>query len=131
MANAAQVVRAMLDAVLRGDGEGAMACVHHEIVVIEPGSLPYGGVYQGMEEFRDKVYASILGKFTIAIGRCELLGTDEKVAASMDITFTSRKTGTKIAMPYVEIYTVRDGAICHLDVYPQDTKALLDFWNAN
>lgn len=131
MATAEQVVRNMLDAVIRGDGEGTLACVHPDIVVIEPASLPYGGVFHGMEAFRDQVYAAILGKFTTHIGRCELLGNNDKVAASMDITFTSRKTGRSIQIPYVEIYTVRDDRVIHLDVYPQDAQAFIMFWNDN
>lgn len=131
MGKAEQVVSKMLDAVARGDGEGIMACIHPDIVVVEPASLPYGGVFHGMEEFRDKVYGSILGKFTTRVGRCELLGDDNKVAASMDITFTSRATGRSIEMPYVEIYTVKDDQVVHLDVYPQDTQAFITFWNDN
>ena len=131
MAAAENVVRNMLDAVLRGDGDAAMACIHPDIVVIEPASLAYGGVFHGRSAFQQDVFGVILGKLSIQIGRCEIMGSDTKVAASMDITFTSRKTGLSLMMPYVEVYTIKDDMIIHLDVYPQDTKRLSTFWDAN
>jgi len=131
MKTAAQVVRTMLDAVLAGDGVGAMACIHPDIVVIEPASLAYGGVFHGLPAFQNDVFGAIMGKLSIQIGRCEILGAGNKVAASMDITFTSRKTGKSLMMPYVEVYTTSDDKIIHLDVYPQDTKKLSEFWDAN
>ena len=49
----------------------------------------------------------------------------------MDLTFTSRKTGASIMMPYVEVYTCRNDKVVHLDVYPQDTQRQVEFLSAN
>jgi len=121
----------MLDAVLRGDEASAMSHIHPDIKVIEPDSLVYGGVHNGLSAFHTDVYGVILSKLNIGIGRCEVIGSENKVAVSMDVTFTSRKTGQSLLMPFVELYTVCDEKISDLDVYPQDTKRLAEFWDAN
>jgi len=34
-------------------------------------------------------------------------------------------------MPFVELHTVKDGLVSRIDVYPKDTKQLVDFLDAN
>ena len=131
MKNAGVVVKEMLDGILKGDAAAVMACFDPDVVVVEPESLAYCGVHRGLAAFQKDVHGVILSKLSIEIGRCELLGSEGKVAASMDITFTSRKTGQRIMMPYVEVYTVKNDKIAYLDVYPQDTRRFGDFWDAN
>ena len=131
MKSAAEVVTAMLDAVKREDAAGVLACIDKDMKCIEPPSLPYGGVHQGLEAFKNDVLGVLMGRLVIKFGRCELLGSGDKVAASMDLTFTSRKTGKSIMMPYVEVYTCRNDKVVHLDVYPQDTQLLVEFLSAN
>ena len=131
MSSASEIVKRMLDASLVLDAAGVVACLDDNIACIEPESLPYGGVHVGLEEFRDNIFGFVMSKCTIQIGRCELIGNESKVAASMDVSFTSHRTGQSIMMPYVEIYTVENDKITHLDVYPQDTKKLMAFWEAN
>jgi ketosteroid isomerase-like protein len=45
----------------------------------------------------------------------------------MTVSFTSRRSGAEIVMPYVEVYTVADGLITRVHVYPQDAQALAAF----
>ncbi len=131
MKTAAEVVGAMLEAVKREDAAGVMACIDQDMKCIEPPSLPYGGTHLGSEAFKKDVLGVLMGRLIIKFGRCELLGTGDKVAASMDLTFTSRKTGKSIMMPYVEVYTCRNDKVVHLDVYPQDTQLLVQFLSDN
>jgi len=67
----------------------------------------------------------------LQIARLELVAAENRVAAVMDVKFTSHKTGQSLVMPYVEVYTVSEQKIRGLDVYPQDTARLVEFWNAN
>jgi uncharacterized protein len=131
MSSAQVVVRNMLEAVIKGDKTGFMNCIHPDVQCIEPSSLPYGGVYKGLESFAKNVYQRMMDKFDIKIEHYELIGSEVKVAVAMDTTFTSKKTGASLTLPYVEIYTVADSKITLLDVYPSDTKKMIDFWNGN
>lgn len=131
MKSAADVVSTMLDGVKKEDAAAVLACIDKDLVCIEPASLPYGGEHRGLEAFKNNVLGVLMGRLIIKFGRCELLGSGDKVAASMDLTFTSRKTGNSIMMPYVEVYTCRNDKVVHLDVYPQDTQRLVEFLSAN
>jgi len=42
------------------------------------------------------------------------------VVGTLDLTFTSRATGASVRTNVVEIYTVVDGLIRHIDVYYKD-----------
>lgn len=131
MSEAASVVRKMFDNILAGDLAGVMALIHPEVTVIEPESLAYGGVRHGAIAFQNEVLGAILGKFGMAVSGLQVLGTGDTVAANMQINFTSHKTGRSLAMPYVEVYSVEAGRIRKIDVYPQDTKRLVEFWDAS
>lgn len=131
MSDAAPVVRKMFESVLAGDLAAVMALIHPEVTVVEPDSLAYGGVHQGAPAFQNEVLAAILGKCGMAIAGLRVLGNGDTVAANMQITFTSHKTQQSLTMPYVELYTVEAGLIRRIDVYPQDTQRLVEFWNAN
>jgi ketosteroid isomerase-like protein len=132
MSEAVQVVRRLFDAVMAGDLAGVMACIDDDVVVIEPESLAFGGVHRGAAAFRDNVLGAILGKMQLKVEAIELIGAGSKVAASMQLTYTSHRSGNSLKMPYVELYAITAaGKIASIDVYPKDTQSLVAFWSAN
>lgn len=132
MSESVQLVRRMFDAMMAGDLAGVMACVDDDIVVVEPESLAYGGVHNGAAAFRDDVLAAILGKMRLEVSATELIGSGDKVAASMQLQFTSHRSGASLTMPFVELYTATAaGKVARIDVYPKDTQRLVAFWSAN
>lgn len=131
MSEASDVVLRMIKAITAGDLAGALACLDRDVEVVEPGSLPFGGVHRGVDAFRDDVLVAITRKMEPQVERFELLEQGEKVAVLMVTKFTSRTTRQTLVMPYIELYTVADGKIRKIDVYPQDTQKLVAFWNEN
>lgn len=131
MKSALEVVREYFEAVKRLDHQGVMSFIDPEIVAIEPVSLPYGGIYRGIDDFSKNLVPALWGKLRLDINTCELIGSGDKIAALLNVTFTSHATGNQITLPYVEIYTVRNEKIIEADIYPSDTQRLIDFWNAN
>lgn len=103
--------------------------LHPGVEVVEPESLPYGGVYHGVDAFFNDLFPEIFGKFEAKFEILTILSNDQAAAVQMVVTFTSRRTGVSLTMPYVEVYTVSDGLIVHVNVYPQDTLVLSDFMN--
>lgn len=131
MAKAREVVNTMLQAAVKQDLATVSACLDADVACIEPDSLAYGGTTRGRDNFLKDVYGAIFGKCEMAIQTFAIIGEDPTVAVTMTLLFTSRKTGKAITMPYVELYTVKNDKVVEIRVYPQDTKQLVDFWNAN
>jgi ketosteroid isomerase-like protein len=131
MKSAAEVVNTMLQAALRQDMATITTCLDPDVICVEPDSLAYGGTARGRDAFLNDVFGAIFGKFEMSIAKFSVIGTTGTVAVDMEIHFKSRKTGLTLIMPYVELYTVKNEKIGEIRVYPQDTKALVEFWNAN
>lgn len=80
---------------------------------------------------RDELINSVLGylatNFEFLVRDITIFsGGTASAAVNMTLELTSRRTKTTIAMPYVEIYDVRDGRILRIDVHPQDTRTPSD-----
>lgn len=127
----ASAVHALFDAVLAGDSDALAALLHADIEVIEPSSLPYGGCYRGKAAFLTELFPRLMGLVDIGIENIRILSGQDIAMARMDGTFTARRTGQVLRMPYVEVYEFTDGLIARITVFPSDTTVLNDFLNAN
>ena len=125
------VVRGLIDAVSAGDVQGMLSRLAPDVEVIEPPSLPYGGVHQGIEAFVSGVIEVMLAKAEMGATNHRFISAGDTVAVSMLASARSRRTGKVLQMPFVELYTVTDGLISRIDVYPQDTRRLAEFLDAN
>lgn len=131
MSEAETVVRSLIDAMSAGDIEGMLSRMAPDIEVREPESLPYGGVHHGIEAFCKNVIEVMLAKVEMGATNHALFSSGDTVAVSMLSSATSRRTGEVLYMPFMELYTVKDGLITCIDVYPKDTKQLVEFLDAN
>jgi ketosteroid isomerase-like protein len=127
----AAVVEAFLAAIASADLEAAGALMDPDVVVIEPATLPYGGVYRGAEAFFGTLAPAIFGAMDVAIGDVVVFDGGDTVAARMNLTFTARGTRQALMMPVVEAYDVRAGKITKIEVFPHDAGVLTQFWEAN
>lgn len=97
-----------------------------EIVVIEPISLPHGGRHEGIEEYR--ALQSRMGELweqhieSAEYWQC----SEDRVVLRIVISWTARATGRSVALPMIDMLRFRDGRIVEVEVFLQDTKALLD-----
>jgi uncharacterized protein len=128
---AAEVVDDLIDALATIDVEVLKALVHPDVEVTEPVGLPYGGVYRGADAFFGELLPQLAGPFELGIEDAKVFDGGEAAAANMKVVYTSRRTGETIRMPYVEIYSVTDGLITKIDVYPQDVTALTEWMEGN
>jgi uncharacterized protein len=128
---AAEVVDDLLKALETIDVEVLQGLVDSNVEVIEPEGLPYGGVYRGADAFFGDLLPQIAGPFEIGIEDAKVFDGGDAAAANMKVVYTSRRTGETIRMPYVEIYSVADGLISKIDVFPQDVTALTQWMDAN
>jgi ketosteroid isomerase-like protein len=123
-----QVVSRVMGALAAFDIETMLANLTEDIEVHEPASLPYGGVFRGRQAFVEQLVPAIATNFDIEVGDVRVFEGDGRAAAQFEITFTGKRSGTRLTMPYVEVHTVRDGLVARIDVYPQDAAALAELF---
>jgi uncharacterized protein len=107
-----------------GDRDGAMALLHPDFRIEQPGSLPHGGWYEG---------ADGLARMGVEFGRHwdrtivnpRILGCGDMVVQVTTQTWTARATGRSATVDVVELFRVADGLIAQIRVFQQDTHLLL------
>ncbi|TGD73309.1 nuclear transport factor 2 family protein [Mangrovimicrobium sediminis] len=129
MSDGKAVVQGLINSVLAGDLEGMFSHLAEDLVVDEPLSLAIGGVHRGKQEFLKGVIEGITAKADMRIHDYRVISESDQVVVNMTLEFIGHSNGATLEMPYVELYTVSDGLISRIDVYPKDTKALCAFWD--
>jgi ketosteroid isomerase-like protein len=119
------VVQTFLDAFGSGDVATALRVLHENVQVSEPAGLPTGGEYDGREAFvgfLEKTGAT----YGVEIHDVTLRDGGDVTVAVVDTTWTSVATGARLETQFCELYTVADGKITALSVFPKDTRALYE-----
>lgn len=124
------IVQRMTDLWTAGDIEGAMACIHPEVVLRQPTSLPWGGDHVGHEGMA-RMFEIMGAELDQDMGPMSLLGCGDVVVTRQDVTWTNRKTGATAFVPRVEVMAFRAGAVSEFDVYLKDVHALLGILSAD
>jgi ketosteroid isomerase-like protein len=119
------VVRALYAAGAQGDFATVVALLDPEVEIIEPDSLPFGGVYRGLSGFQQAM-AAIAGTFADfqAIPEHYLAG-DDHVAVLTRVTARLVANDAPIAVPVVDFWRVRAGKIIQLRPFYWDTAEVL------
>jgi uncharacterized protein len=127
---AGTVVRSLVDALRTLDAERIKALLHPDVEVREPASLPYGGVYRTRQAFFEQLFPALVTDFEISLADVQVFDAPGGAAARMTLTFSSRRTGKSLEMPYVEVYEVEDDLVRRIEVFPQDVTALTAFMSS-
>src|SRR4051794_10406665 len=91
--SAADAVENLVRALAEIDVEVLQRLVDPQVTVIEPEGLPYGGVYNGAEEFFGKLLPELAGPFELKIEDAKVFDGGDAAAANMKVCYTSRRTG--------------------------------------
>ena len=120
------VVRAHYEAIRRHDRAALMATLAEDVdwQVVGPATMPFGGNYRGRAEAQRF--------FTTVAQACEVLefAVDRMVADGETVIvfghehFRVRATGRNWNTDWIQVHTVRDGAICRFREYT-DTAAIV------
>lgn len=108
------------------DPASALALLHPDLEVIEPESLPYGGVHRGRDAFAQQVLGTAAALMDIRILDHSTVAAGDRVLLRLEFEFTSRASGRTLRLASVELHEVHDGLITRIEVFYQDTKRLLD-----
>ncbi|MFF3559382.1 nuclear transport factor 2 family protein [Streptomyces sp. NPDC002574] len=126
--NPADVVRALYDALAKGDVPGVLAVLAPEVIVDEPTQLPYGGVHQGREAFVGSVLGAMMGHADVTITAAEVFQGPAGVVGTLTGTLTAHTTGERFPLTMVEIHQVENGAVRKIDVYTKNPHELAAFY---
>ncbi len=98
-----------------------------DYVIIEPDSLPHGGVYKGREEWA-KMNAKMRSLWAQSVTPVKVydLPEEDLLILYSDMEWTANETGKKIRFNAVELLHFRDAKICKVEMFLPDTKAILD-----
>lgn len=125
------VVGRMFDAVERRDAEALFDTYAEDIVITEPASLPYGGVYRGHDgAMRHGLgYAETWDPIQTADDRnqdAEFLDAGDRVVVLWRQKATAAD-GRRLDSPVVDLVEARDGRATSLRMFHSDTAAILEF----
>lgn len=96
-----------------------------DVVLVEPPSLPHGGVHEGLEAF-GKAQAGMRELWEQQVvdatyWQC----APDRVALRIVIQWTARSTGKSVTLPMIDLLSFGDGAITRIEAFVFDTAALL------
>lgn len=122
-------VQRFVRALRAGDYQTCYSLFDRDAVIDEAKNLPFGGVHRGPDVFRG-LARSLAKLFTIELGEPMIQAAGPRVILTYEVTLTSRATDRCATMPVVDLFTVRDGLITHLDVFYKDTYEIFKLQDA-
>jgi len=127
----AELVRQLFAAVEERDGQAVLDAYATDVVIREAPSLPYGGEYRGHAgALRHALaYTATWDHLQSAEDRKllpEVRGCDDRVLVTWRQKATARD-GRHLDVPVVDLIGLRAGKVVSLEMFQQDTAAVLDF----
>ncbi len=119
-----ELVREMARRFQAGDLAGAKAMFHPSLRIEQPGSLPHGGWWEGLDGMA-AMGARFAEHWDRTIGPPTITGDGELGVQVTSQTWTARATGRTATVDVVELFSFTDGTIGEIRVFPQDTHLLL------
>jgi ketosteroid isomerase-like protein len=126
----AEVVRQLFAAVEQRDGQAVLDAYAADVVIREAPSLPYGGVYHGHDGARRHALAYTATWDHLQSPEDRRLEPRIQGHDDQAVTWRQKATasdGRHLDVPVVDLIGLRDGKVASLEMFPQDTAAVLDF----
>jgi SnoaL-like domain len=103
-----------------------------DYVMVEPPSLPHGGVWEGRDEWLKM--NSLMGSLwdqTVTPQKIWDIPEDDMIILYSHMEWTAKATGKSVSFPAIELLYYRDAKICKVEMFLQDTKMILDTLEAD
>ena len=127
----AAVIQAFYDAMRSMEPTALAASFTDDVVIVEPPSLPYGGTTTSRDAFFETVNGYTSWRASFRLETSEVLGDGDRLAGHFTATFTAHGSGETFLLNQTELYEVTDGAISKVEVFQDDTPALIEFFARN
>ena len=95
--------------------------------IVEPPSLPHGGVWKGRENWL-KMHHTMrsLWQQKVMVDHIWEIPEDDIIILYTTMEWTANATGRTVRFPAVEVLHFRDAHIARVEMFLQDSKAILD-----
>ncbi len=120
-----KIVKDAYAASARGEPSGFTASFTAETEIHEATSLPYGGVYKGLDSFPTLIGKVLQVFSSLKFTKHHIIASGDHVISWGVLDLTSKTSGKSVAIPLVEIWTIIDGKTQKLEVIYGDTAAAL------
>jgi ketosteroid isomerase-like protein len=119
-----EVVAEYYRTALGGDIEAMKAVLDPDIRVVEAKSLPYGGVWEGMEQFMKLLQVVFETWKDCHVEVKQLIAEGDCVVALTEMSGKGVQSDLPFSMPLAEVYRVRDGRIIEITPFYLDSNEL-------
>ena len=121
---AAEVLGTIYERMGAQDWDGAMALMTDDFKIVEPDSLPYGGLWEGKDALQ-RLYPAVVSNFDeFSPVIKEVIGGVEWAAVIVDLTLISKKTGRRFTQTVSEVGRVENGKLAELQIHYFDTAEI-------
>lgn len=125
-------IRRLFQAVENRDVAGVLAAYDPEIVIRDAESLPYGGVYYGLEGAKQHIEGAAqtwdhLQPLAERKMDAVFLSVEDYVVVLWRLKGSAMSSEKKLDLPVVSIYKLHDGKIIESQMFYADTVALIKF----
>jgi ketosteroid isomerase-like protein len=113
----------------KGDFAGLSAVVSADAVYTQAEGLPYGGKYNGLQNW-GTMFQKVQSYFDLQVEGEPVYFENVKanqVIVNFHVKFTSKKSNQSISMPIAELYDLKNGKIVGVTPYYFDTKKIVEF----
>ncbi len=119
-----EIVEELSRRLAAGDMEGAFALYHAQLRIVQPASLPHGGVHQGPDGVK-QMGARFAKHWTRTISAPQRSAAGDGVVQVTTQTWTAKSTGRSETVEVVELFAFADGKVKEIRVFQHDTQRLL------
>ena len=121
---AAEILGSVYQRMGEQDWEGVMALLGDDFKIMEPESLPYGGIWKGKDAFQ-RLYPAVVSHFDeFSPVIKEIIGGSDWAAVIVDLTLISKKTGRRFVQSVTEVGRVSDGKPVEMQIHYFDTAEI-------
>lgn len=105
------IVRRSYEAFARGDMDAVVADFHADIEWHQAQGLPHGGFYRGRAEVEQAIFAPLEDEWWDGFEATptEVLDAGEEVVVLGRYTGRSKRTGSRLDVPFVHVWSLRKG----------------------
>jgi uncharacterized protein len=124
-----KIIKTFYEYLAKGDRDWIYAnLIADDIELIEPPSLPYGGIYRGKDLVRRTLKTVVETWDNMEFEIVNYLAGGDSVVVHAYLGCTGRRTGKSFHIPMMELWRIRDGRIIELRPFFHDTARMAEVY---